>query len=96
MIAQVEREGKPGCPLWDVEPRLGGLLSPGLEPHVLDGNIVEGELEVVDGAHDGGVEAVGEDLGGERVWGLDEGDAAGTMECEGDQARVRRRQMSVR
>ena len=41
----------------------GGWLSPGLELDVLDGDGVEGELEVVDGAHDGGVEAVGEDLG---------------------------------
>ena len=38
------------------------LLSPGLELDVLDGNVVDGEVEVVDGAHDGGVEAVGEDL----------------------------------
>ena len=34
------------------------LLSRGAELHVLDGDAVEGEVEVVDGAHDGGVEAV--------------------------------------
>lgn len=39
------------------------LLSPGLELDVLDGDIVDGEVEVVDGAFDGGVEAAGEDLG---------------------------------
>ena len=34
---------------------------------VLDRDAVEDELEVVDGAYDGGVEAVSEDLGGEGV-----------------------------
>ena len=61
MIAQKEREGKPGCPLWDEDSRLRGVLSPGLELDVLDGDAVDRQLEVVDGAHDGGVEAVGED-----------------------------------
>ena len=58
---------------------LRDMLSLGLELDVLDGHIVAGELEVVDGAHDGGVEAVGEDLGGEGVWGLDEKEAAAAM-----------------
>ena len=35
------------------------VLSPRAELDVLDWAAVEGELEVVDGAHDGGVEAVG-------------------------------------
>jgi hypothetical protein len=69
MIAQKEREGKRGCPLRDEDPQLTGMLPPGVELDVLDGDTVEGELEVVDSAHDGGVEAVGEDLGGERIWG---------------------------
>ena len=47
--------------MWDEGQRWRGLLSPGLELDVLDGDAVEGELEVVDGAHDGGVEAVGEE-----------------------------------
>ena len=42
-------------------------LSPGLELDVLDGDAVEGELEVVDGAHDGGVEAVGDDPGASNL-----------------------------
>ena len=54
MIAQVAREVKLGCPLWD-----GGALSPGLELYVRGGDVVDGEVEVVDRAHDGGVEAVG-------------------------------------
>ena len=36
-------------------------LSPGLELDVLDGDVVDGEVEVVDCTHDGGVEAVGDD-----------------------------------
>ena len=47
------------------------LLSPGLELDVLDGGVVDGDVEVVNGAHDGGVQAVGEDFGGEGVPGLD-------------------------
>ena len=58
MIAQKEREGKLGCPLWDEGLRLRVVLSPGVELDVVDGDAVVGELEVVDGAHDGGVEAV--------------------------------------
>ena len=41
---------------------MGDPLSPGLELDVLHGNVVTRKLEVVDGAHDGGVEAVGEYL----------------------------------
>ena len=63
MIAQEEREGKPGCPLRDGGPRLGRRLSPGLELDVLDGDAVDRQLEVVAGAHDGGVEAVGRRAG---------------------------------
>jgi hypothetical protein len=37
------------------------LLSPGLELDVLDGDFVDGEVEVMDSAFDGGAEAVGED-----------------------------------
>ena len=44
------------------DPRLRVLLSSGAELDVVDGNAVEGELEVVDGAHDGGVEPVSEHL----------------------------------
>jgi len=64
-------------------PLLRVLLSLGLELDVLDGDAIQGELEVVDGAHDGGLKAVGEDLGGERVWGLDEKDASGPIEGQG-------------
>ena len=64
--------------MWD-----GALLSPGLELDVLDGDVVEGEVEVVDRAHDGGVEAVGEDLGGEGVRGLDEEDAVARSKARG-------------
>ena len=32
--------------MWDEEPRSRGLLSPGLELDVLDGDAVDGELEV--------------------------------------------------
>ena len=46
-----------------------GRLTPGLELDVPYGDVFDGEVEVVDGAHDGGVEAAGEDLGGERVRG---------------------------
>ena len=46
------------------------LLSPGLELDVLDEDAINGELELVDDAHDGGVEAVGADLSGERIWAL--------------------------
>ena len=49
MIAQEEREGKPGCPLRDEELRLGDLLPPGTELDVLDRDVVEGGLEVVTG-----------------------------------------------
>ena len=42
------------------------VLSPGLKLDVLDGDAVEGELEVVDGADDGGVETVGEARVGAR------------------------------
>ena len=42
-------------------------LSPGAELDVVDRDVVEGELEVVDGAHDGGVEAVGEDPGASNL-----------------------------
>ncbi len=38
---------------------VGEELSPGLELDVLDGDAVESELEAMDGAHDGGVEAAG-------------------------------------
>ena len=62
MIAQVERQVKRGCPLWDE-----GALSPGLELYVRDGDLVEGEVEVVDGTHDGGVEAVGDDPGASNL-----------------------------
>jgi hypothetical protein len=34
-----------------------------VELDVVDGDFVECEVEVVDGAHDSGVEAVGEDFG---------------------------------
>ena len=37
------------------------LLSFGLELEILDGDVVDGEVEVVDGAFDGGVQAVRED-----------------------------------
>ena len=67
MIAQKEREVKLGCPLWDGGLMLGELLSPGLELYVLDGDVVDGEVEVVDGAHDGGVEAVGDDPGASNL-----------------------------
>jgi hypothetical protein len=52
---------------------------PRLELDILDGDIVHGELEVVDGAHDGGLEALREDLGCERVPGLEEEDAAAAI-----------------
>ena len=42
MIAQVEREVKAGCPLWDEGQLLGDVLSPGLELDVLDGDATEG------------------------------------------------------
>jgi hypothetical protein len=58
-------------------------LPPGLKLDALDGDGFDGELEVVDGAHDGGVEAVGEDLDGERVRGLHEEDAAVPIEGQG-------------
>ena len=61
----------------------GDLLAPGLELDVLDGDVVDAELEVVNGAHDGGVEAVSEDLGGEGVRRLDEEDPSVTIEGEG-------------
>ena len=67
MIAHVGEEGKRGCPLWDEGQVWGDLLSAGLELDVLDGDVVEGAVEVVDRAHDGGVEAVGEDLGTEEA-----------------------------
>ena len=67
MIAQKEREGKLGCPLRDEGQPLGGLLSPGLELDVKDGDAVDRQLEVVDGAHDGGVEAVGDDPGASNL-----------------------------
>ena len=67
MIAQVEREVKAGCPLWDEEPPLRGVLSPGLELDVLDCDAFHGELEVVDGAHDSGVEAAGDDPGASNL-----------------------------
>ena len=63
------------------------LLSAGPEPDVLDRDAVEGELEVVDGAHEGGVEAVGKHLGGERVRSLDDKDAAGYDRKPGDRHR---------
>ena len=44
-------------PIVGRNPGLRGVLSPGVELVVLDGNAVDSELEVVDGAHDGGVEA---------------------------------------
>jgi hypothetical protein len=40
-----------------------GLQPPGLEPNILDGDAFDIELEVAHGAFDGGVEAVGGDLG---------------------------------
>ena len=43
------------------------VLSLGLELDVLDGDAVEGERKVVDGAHDGGVEAVGDDPGASNL-----------------------------
>ena len=46
---------------------VGDVLSPGLELDVPDGDAVEGELEVVDGTHDGGVEAVGDDPGASNL-----------------------------
>lgn len=52
MIAQVKRAVKSGCALWD-----GGRLSPGLELDALDGDAVDVEAEVVDGAFYRGVEA---------------------------------------
>ena len=67
MIAQNEREGKPGCPLWDGGRLLGDLLSSGLELGVRDGDVVDGEVEVVDCTHDGGVEAVGDDRGASNL-----------------------------
>ncbi len=50
---------------WVAHCGTGGGLAPGLELGVVHGDVVDGRLEIVDGAHDGGVEAVGEDLGGE-------------------------------
>ena len=67
MIAQKDREVKLGCPLRHEGRRLRVELSFGLELDVLDGGAIEGEMEVVDGAHDGGVEAVGEDLADPRM-----------------------------
>ena len=52
----MEREVKLGCPLWDERSGSRKLLSLGLELDVLDGDVVEGEMEVVHGAHDGGVD----------------------------------------
>ena len=49
----------------------------------MDPDTPEGELEVVDGAHDGGVEPLGQHLGGKRVWGLDDKDAAAPSESHG-------------
>ena len=43
------------------------LLPPGLELDVLDGDVVDGEVEVVDCTHDGGVEAVGDDPGASNL-----------------------------
>ena len=67
MIAQLEKDVKLGWPLWDGDQLSGDTLSPGLEQDVLDGDPVEGEVEVVDGAHDGGVEAVGDDPGASNL-----------------------------
>jgi hypothetical protein len=50
---------------------MGRRLSPALELDILDGDVYDCGLEVVDGSFDGGVEALGEDLGGEGVYGLD-------------------------
>ena len=75
---------------------LKDVLSVGLDLDVLDGDAIEGELEVVDGPHDGGVEAAGEDLGGERVWGLDEKDAAATIEGQGEEQKWAREQWGRR
>ena len=63
----MEREVKPGCPLRDEGLRLRVVLSPGLELDVLDGDVVDGEVEVVDCTHDGGVEAVGDDPGASNL-----------------------------
>lgn len=49
---------------------LGTLLPPGLELHIVNGDAVEGSLEITNGAHDRGAEVVREDVGRERVWGL--------------------------
>ena len=44
-----------------------GRLTPGLELDVPYGDVFDGEVEVVDGAHDGGVEAAGEDPGASNL-----------------------------
>ena len=56
-----------GLPTVGRGPALGVLLSPGVELDVLDGDVVDRQLEVVDGAHDGGVEAVGDDPGASNL-----------------------------
>ena len=61
---------------------MGDPLSLGPELDVLDGDVVDDEIEVADYAHDGGVEAVGEDLGGEWVRRLDAEDGAGRFAGE--------------
>ena len=43
------------------------LLPPGLELDVLEGDVGDGEVEVVDCTHDGGVEAVGDDPGASNL-----------------------------
>ncbi len=47
------------------------MLSPGLEPDALDGDVVDREVEIVHGTHDDGVDAASEDLRAERIWRLD-------------------------
>jgi hypothetical protein len=62
-----------------------GAGGPGVSlPYRADAELPEAEARVLeDGAHDGGVEAVGQNLDGEGVWGLDQEDAAGAVEGEG-------------
>ena len=64
--------------MWDVR-----ALSAELELDGLGVDIGEGEAEVVGSADDGGVEAAGKDLCGERVRGLYEEDPAIAIEGQG-------------
>ena len=84
--------GQAGLPIVGRGLGVERALSPGLELYVLDGDAFEGGVEVVDGANDGDVQGVGEYLGGERVWSLDEKDAAATIEGQGEEQKWAREQ----